>query len=229
MKGKTLKLAVLASGRGTDLQSLLDAATAGTIQSRVAIVVSDNPQSPAVERARRAGIPGETVSPDESVTAADRKKKHEQQVWKVLDHFGVDLVVLAGYMRLLSPDFVGRYPNRIVNIHPALLPAFPGLHAQKQALEWGARVAGCTTHFVDQETDHGPIILQAALAVKHGEDEDSLSKRLLEVEHQLLPRSIHLLEQGRAKIVGRRVLLDPDESWTKKYPVLPGVVYGDGY
>lgn len=226
---RPLRLAVLASGRGSDLQSILDASSAGRIQSRVVVVVSDNPDAKALDRARALDIPAEGLEPDSRLAAPERRRKHEDQVAKVLSHFKADLVVLAGYMRLIGPSLIQRYPSRIVNIHPALLPAFPGLHAQRQALEWGARIAGCTTHFVDEETDHGPIILQAALAVRRDESEESLSKRILDVEHQILPRTIHLVEQDRIHVEGRRVRIDADPSWTTKYPVLPGVFYGEGY
>lgn len=224
-----LRLGVLASGRGTDLQSLLDARTEGRIASGVAVVVSDSPQAAALDRARKAGVPAEAVVRDVRLEPPARRPHHEELIAKVLDHHRVDLVVLAGYMRLVSREFVRRYPNRIVNIHPALLPAFPGLHAQKQALEWGSRVAGCTTHFVDAQTDHGPILLQAAVAVDPDDTEDSLSRRILAVEHQVLPRTIHLIEQGRVRVEGRRVSIDADASWTTKYPTLPRVLYGPGY
>lgn len=224
-----LRLAVLASGRGSDLQSLLDARRDGRIESSVVVVVSDVAGAKAVERARKAGVPAETLVPDPSLKGAERRRHLEERVDKVLSHFRVDLVVLAGYMRLVSPEFVRRYPHRIVNIHPALLPSFPGLHAQRQALDAGARVAGCTTHLVDEHVDHGPILLQAAVAVHDGDTEETLGRRILDVEHQILPRTIHLLEQGRVHVEGARVRIDADESWTRKYPTLPGVLYGAGY
>jgi len=224
-----LRLGVLASGRGSDLQSLLDAHGAGRIRSRVGVVVSDKADARALLRAREHDVPAEAIVPDATLLGADRRRHHEERVAKILAHYKVDLVVLAGYMRLLSPDFVGRFPNKIVNIHPALLPSFPGLHGQKQALDWGVRIAGCTTHFVDERTDHGPVLLQAAVAVDIGETEDSLSRRILELEHQILPRTIHLLEQGRVRVEGRRALVDPDESWTRRFPVIAGALYGQGY
>jgi phosphoribosylglycinamide formyltransferase 1 len=224
-----LRLGVLASGRGSDLQSLLDANAQGRIASRVSVVLSDVASARAVERARGAGIPAEALEPRADLRGPERRDEHEARLLKVLAHHRVDLVVLAGYMRLVSATFVAAYPNRIVNIHPALLPAFPGLHSQKQALDYGVRLAGCTTHFVDEQTDHGPILLQAALPVQPNETEESLSRRILEVEHQILPRTIHLLEQGRVHVEGRRVRLDPDASWTTRYPTLPGVLYGPGY
>ncbi len=224
-----LRLAVLASGRGTDLQSLLDASADGRIASRVVVVASDVADAKALDRARRAGVAAEAVVPAPKLPPPERKAEQEGHLVQVLETYRVDLVVLAGYMRLLSAAFVRRFPNRIVNIHPALLPSFPGVQAQKQALDWGVGVAGCTTHLVDELTDHGPIVLQAALAVKAGETEEELSRRILAVEHQLLPRTVHLIEQGRVRVEGRRVRVDPDTSWTTKYAVLPGVLYGPGY
>lgn len=224
-----LRLGVFASGRGTDLQSILDAQKAKRIQSQVVVVIADKADAGSIERARKLGVAAEALVPDAKLPKERRARDQEERIVKVLDHFRVDLVVLAGYMRLLSPTFVRRYPNKIVNIHPALLPAFPGLHGQRQAIEWGARIAGCTTHFVDEHTDHGPILLQAAVGIAPDEAEEALSKRILEVEHQLLPRTIHLIEQGRVRVEGRRALLDPDASWREKYPVLPGVLYGPGY
>lgn len=227
--GTGLRIGVLASGRGSDLQSLMDAHAEERIASRVVVVVSDNHEAKALDRARGAGIPAEVVLPPAGLPAEARRRAHEEQIAKILDHYRVQLVVLAGYMRLVTPTFVKRYAERIINIHPALLPSFPGLHAQTQALEWGVRIAGCTTHFVDEQTDHGPIVLQAAVPVHPDDTPDSLSERILRVEHQLLPRTVHLLEQGRVRVDGRRVHVDPDESWTRRYPTLPDVWYGPGY
>lgn len=224
-----LRLGVLASGRGSDLQSLIDANVAGKIQSRVVVVGSDVPSAPALERARRHDIPAGAVTPDVNLKGDERRREHDGRVLALLTENRVDAVVLAGYMRLVGPALLAKFPQKVVNIHPALLPAFPGLHGQKQALDWGARVAGCTTHFVDAEVDHGPIILQAALSIDPRDDETALSQKILAVEHQLLPRTVHLLEQGRLRIEGRRVRIDADASWAQKYPVLPGVLYGTGY
>lgn len=224
-----LKLGVLASGRGTDLQSLLDASGEGRIRSRVVVVVSDDPQAKALERARRNGIAAVPLPVSEGLSADARRKEHEERMAKVLAEHGVDLVVLAGYMRILSPYLLRKYPQKVINIHPALLPSFRGTHGQQQAVEWGVRVSGCTVHFVDEDVDHGPVLLQAALALDAKETEETLSRRILAVEHQLLPRAVYLIEQGRATVEGRRVRLDPDESWTHRYPALPGVLYGYGY
>lgn len=225
----SLKLAVLASGRGTDLQALIDASDRGWIESKVVVVVSDNPDAKALERARKRGIPAEAVVPPADLKGEARQKLHEERIAKVLDHYGTEIVVLAGFMRILSPDLVRRYPQRIINVHPALLPSFRGVDAQRQALEWGVRVSGCTTHFVDEKVDHGPIILQAAVSVRRGDTADSLAARILAVEHQLLPRTIHLMEQGRVQLEGRRVRIRPGDSWKALNRVLPDVLYGDGY
>lgn len=225
----SLRLAVLASGRGTDLQSILDASREARISSRVVVVVSDRQDAKALERARGAGIVAECVPLPAGATGAARRQSHEERIQKVLAHYKVDLVVLAGFMRILSPEFVRNYPNRIVNIHPSLLPGFPGVHAQNQALGAGVRVTGCTTHFVDDQVDHGPILLQAAVLVKAGDTEETLSQRILDVEHELLPRTIRLFEEGRVRVVGRRVEIQPGDSWRSKVSPNPDVLYGDGY
>lgn len=226
---KGLRVGVLASGRGSDLQSLIDAHAANRILSRVVVVVSDNAEAKALQRARDHGLPAEAVLPPKDGTQETRRRRHEEAVAVVLERHKVELVVLAGYMRILSRFLVRRYAGRLINIHPGLLPSFPGTNAQKQALDRGVRIAGCTVHFLDEEVDHGPILLQAAVPVLAEDSADALSRRILEVEHELLPRSVHLIEQGRARVEGRRVRLDPDESWARKYPTQPGVLYGPGY
>jgi len=224
-----LRLGVLASGRGSNLQALMDAHEDGKILSRVAVVISDVARARAVDRARAKGIAAEELVPDAALPSKERRQRHEADIVRVLEHYGVELVVLAGYMRLVSADFCRRYERRIINVHPSLLPAFPGLLAQRQAVEWGARVAGCTTHFVDEATDHGPIILQAGLPLRPEDDEDSLSRRILQLEHQLLPRTVHLLEEGRLSVEGRRVRIDPGQSWRLRYATVPDAFYGHGY
>jgi phosphoribosylglycinamide formyltransferase-1 len=224
-----LRLGVLASGRGSDLQSLLDAHASKKIASQVVVVISDKADAQALDRARKNKIPAEAIVPSADLQGEARRAKHEEQIGKVLDHYKVDLVVLAGYMRIVSPYLIRKFPNRIINIHPALLPAFPGVHGQDQALQWGARIAGCTTHFVDEDVDHGPIILQAAVVVRRDDSAEALSERILAVEHQLLPRTVQLIEQGHVRIDGRIVRIETEGSWTKKHPALDGVLYGDGY
>ncbi len=216
-----LNIGVLASGRGTNLQAIIDSCEKKIINARVAVVLSDNEKAFALERAEKHGIPAFYVE------AKDRKK-HEENMHKILIEHEAELVVGAGYMRILSPWFIKNWYGKIINIHPALLPSFKGLDAQKQALEYGVKIAGCTTHFMDEKPDHGPIILQAAVRVKDDDTRDSLAERILKVEHQILPRSIDLFEKGRLVIEGRKVKILPGDSWLDKYRY-EDVFYSDGY
>ena len=201
MRSAPLVLGILASGRGSNLQAILDAIAAGRCPARVAVVVSDRKDAPALDRARRAGIRAVYLDPH----AFPDRVAFDEAVAAVLDEHGVALVCLAGYMRILSPEFVRRYRARILNVHPALLPAFPGLHAQRQALEHGARVAGATVHLVDEGVDTGPIVLQGAVPVLDGDTEETLSARILVEEHRLYPEAIRLFAEGRLEVTGRRV------------------------
>jgi phosphoribosylglycinamide formyltransferase-1 len=201
MRSAPLVLGVLASGRGSNLQAILDAIAGGCCPARVAVVVSDRKDAPALDRARRAGIRAMHLDPH----AFPDRVSFDEAVAAVLDEHGVELVCLAGYMRVLSPPFVRRYRARILNVHPALLPAFPGLHAQRQALEQGVRVAGATVHFVDEGVDTGPIVLQAAVPVRDGDTEETLSARILVEEHRLYPEAVRLFAEGRLEVAGRRV------------------------
>jgi phosphoribosylglycinamide formyltransferase-1 len=200
---RPLAVGVLASGRGSNLQALLDACAAPGFPARVAVVVSDREQAQALERAAAAGIPGVLVNPKDF---GDRTAYDAAVVARLRAH-GVGLVCLAGFMRLLSPAFVRAFPGRILNIHPSLLPAFPGLHAQRQALDHGVRVAGATVHFVDEGLDSGPIVLQAVVPVEPGDTEATLSARILVEEHRLYPAAVRLFAEGRLEIVGRRVIV----------------------
>ncbi len=187
--------------------SLVEAMRDRSIAADPVVVVSNVPGAPGLARATELGIATEVLDHKQ----VKPRRVHEANVIDILNSYEVDLVCLAGYMRLLSPRLVGAFRNRIVNIHPSLLPAFPGLHAQRQALDHGARVAGCTVHFVDEECDHGPIILQAAVPVLEGDTEDSLSARILEQEHRIYPRSVALYFEGRLTIERRRVrIAEPD-------------------
>jgi phosphoribosylglycinamide formyltransferase-1 len=199
---RRLRLGVLASGRGSNLQAIIDACEGGQIDAVIALVISNVAETHALERGRRHGIEAAFIDPslhrtseEFDATAIDLLRKHE-----------VELVCLAGFMRLLSPHFIREYRNRIMNIHPALLPAFPGLHAQRQALRCGAKVSGCTVHFVDEGVDTGPIIIQAVVPVLDDDTEEILSARILAYEHQIYPRAIQLFAEGRLEISGRRVL-----------------------
>lgn len=221
---KKLSVGVLASGSGTDLQSIIDASDKGMIDAEVVVVISDRKDSFALDRARTHHIPGFFVDPK----GKDRTA-HEDEIDVVLRSHQVELVVGAGYMRLLSPMFVKRWQHKLINIHPALLPSFKGTNGQRDALQYGVKITGCTTHFMDADVDHGPIILQAAVKVLPGDDRESLAERILAVEHQILPRTIQLFAQKRLLIEGRSVVILPSESWVKKYKDLPGVLYSEGY
>jgi phosphoribosylglycinamide formyltransferase-1 len=195
------KIGVLVSGRGTNLQALMNAAQLGQLGGEVAVVVSNVEQAPALDRARRAGIPG--------VFRDHRGRKREEFDQELVTHLrdhGVELVCLAGYMRLLSPGFLHAFPGRVLNVHPSLLPAFPGLEAQRQALEAGVKVSGATVHLVDEGLDSGPILMQEAVAVLDTDTVESLSTRILEVEHRIYPRAARAMLEGRVRIDGRRAL-----------------------
>lgn len=199
MKQTLPKIAVLCSGRGTDLQSLIDATDSGYIAAEISVVLTDKPNVGALKRAELAGIKNICV---------DRKNFSERADFEaeLLKHLGgVDLVVLAGFMRILSANFVKRFEGRLINIHPSLLPSFPGAHAHRDVLAYGAKISGCTVHFVDEGTDSGPIIMQAAVDVREDDTEETLAARVLEQEHKIFPRAIKLFIDGRLKIVGRRV------------------------
>jgi phosphoribosylglycinamide formyltransferase 1 len=206
MPALPLRLGVLASGRGSNLQAILDAIDAGRCPARVTVVVSDRKDAKALDRARRAGLPAVHVDP---LSHPDRTA-FDAAVSAVLAEHGVELVCLAGYMRLLSGEFVAAWRHRILNVHPALSPAFPGLHAQRQALAHGVKVSGATVHFVDEGTDTGPIVLQAAVPVGEDDTEATLAARILAEEHRLYPEAVRLYAEGRLAIEGRRVRIRMD-------------------
>ncbi|MDD1646470.1 MAG: phosphoribosylglycinamide formyltransferase [Methanomicrobiales archaeon] len=197
MKG----FAVLASGRGSNFQALIEAMEAGTLPARCLRLITDNPSAYAIERAEKAGIP---VTVLDYASYPDRSA-YEQALLREMRATGADLFVLAGYMRILDREIVEAFPRRILNIHPALLPSFPGLHAQRQALEHGVRVSGCSVHLVDSGTDTGPIILQRCVRVEQDDTEESLADRILEEEHRILPEAVRLFMEGRLNVQGRRV------------------------
>ncbi|MDD1652051.1 MAG: phosphoribosylglycinamide formyltransferase [Methanomicrobiales archaeon] len=197
MKG----FAVLASGRGSNFQALIDAMEAGTLPARCLRLFTDNPSAYAIERARKARIP---VTVLDFGTFGDRSA-YELALLREMRATGADLFVLAGYMRILGREVVEAFPHRILNIHPALLPSFPGLHAQRQALEHGVRVSGCSVHLVDSGTDTGPIILQRCVPVEQDDTEESLADRILEEEHRILPEAVRLFLEERLEVQGRRV------------------------
>jgi phosphoribosylglycinamide formyltransferase-1 len=198
-----LRLAVLASGRGSNLGAILDACRRPGFPARVVVVVSDREGAPALARARQEGVEAVFLDPK---AHADRAA-YDAALSATLERHRAGLVCLAGFMRLLGPAFVSTWGGRLINVHPALLPAFPGLRAQRQALERGVRIAGATVHFVDDGVDTGPIILQASVPVLPGDTEDSLSARILVEEHRLYPEAIRLFAEGRLAVAGRRVLV----------------------
>jgi phosphoribosylglycinamide formyltransferase-1 len=224
MMPKKLSVGVLASGSGTDLQSIIDASEKKMIDADVVVVISDNKDAGALNRAKTHHIPGFFIDPK----GKDRFV-HENEIDAVLRNHHVELVVGAGYMRLLSPVFVKKWHHKLINIHPALLPSFKGTNGQRDALQYGVKLSGCSTHFMDTEMDHGPIILQAAVKVIPDDDRDTLAARILAVEHQILPRTIQLFAQRRLLIQGRSVVILPGDSWKKKHKVLPDVLYSEGY
>jgi len=192
---------VLASGRGSNLQAILDEIAAGRLAAAVTVVLSDVAGAFALERARRTGVP--TVFVDPKGYAG--KQGYEQSLAEALRAHGVELVALAGYMRVCGPTLLAAFAGRILNIHPSLLPAFPGLHVQRQAIEHGARFSGCTVHFVDAGVDTGPIVAQAVVPVLEDDTEESLAARILRQEHRVYPHAIRLFAEGRLRLEGRRV------------------------
>ena len=201
-----LKIAVLVSGRGTNLQAIIDNVEQGKIEAEIALVVSDVENAYALERAKKHRIKTLFIDPKKF----KNREEFDREVVRNLREIGVELVCLAGFMRLLSPYFVKEYRSRIINIHPALLPSFPGTHGQRDALNYGVKISGCTVHFVDEECDTGPIIIQAAVPVEEGDSEDSLAARILQQEHKIYPQAIQLFAEGRletevVELKGRRV------------------------
>jgi phosphoribosylglycinamide formyltransferase 1 len=196
------RIGVLLSGRGSNLVALAESVSAGRIpDAEIAIVVSNREGAPGIDKAKELGI-ATRVIPSKGL----ERETYDRQVVAVLHEHKVDLICLAGYMRLLSPYFVASFPNRILNIHPSLLPSFPGLESQRQALEYGVKFAGCTVHFVDENLDAGPIVLQAAIPVLDADTEASLSERILVEEHRIYTEAVKTVLEGQYKIAGRRVV-----------------------
>lgn len=210
-----VKVGVLASGRGTNFQSLIDAAERGELDVDVAVLVCNVPGAPVIERAQKAGVGVAVI--DHTKFGKDREA-WEQEALRVLKEHEVDLVVLAGFMRLLTPHFIDAFPHRILNIHPSLLPAFPGAHGHRDALAYGAKVTGLTIHIVDASHDEGPVVLQKAVPILDDDTEEALAARILEWEHRLYPLAVRLFAEGRLTVEGRRVAID----WTGiERPPLP--------
>ncbi len=201
--GKAVALGVLVSGNGTNLQAIIDRIESGALPASVACVISNKADAFALERARKHGIPAIHLNHKEYAN----REAYDSALVAALREHGVELVILAGFMRILTPTIIDAFSNRIMNIHPALLPAFPGLDAQKQAIEYGVKVSGCTVHFVDAGCDTGPIIIQSVVPVLEGDTEESLSQRIHKEEHLIYPDAIQLFAEGRLTVEGRRVIV----------------------
>jgi phosphoribosylglycinamide formyltransferase-1 len=200
-------LGILLSGRGSNFEAIADNIVSGKLEAKIAVVISNRVDASGIESARRRGLRALVIP-----SKGRAREEHDRQVVVALREHQVDLVCLAGYMRLLSPWFVQQFPNRILNIHPALLPAFPGLDAQKQAFHWGVKVSGCTVHFVDENLDHGAIIVQKVVPVLDTDDEHSLAARILEQEHIAYTEAIRMVLEGKYRIEGRRVIMQPSAT-----------------
>jgi phosphoribosylglycinamide formyltransferase-1 len=196
-----INIGVLASGRGSNFQAILDARDRGLFEARVVLLIVDNPDAYALTRAARHGVESLCIDPREFASG----DAFYGRIARELTGRNVDLVLLAGFMRVVGKPLLEAFPLRVMNIHPALLPSFPGLHGQAQALEYGVKVSGCTVHFVDEGVDTGPIIIQAAVPVLDGDTEESLSERILAQEHRIYPEAVRLFAEGRLEVAGRKV------------------------
>lgn len=198
---KKTTVSFLVSGRGSNFQMIAEKILGGSIPAQIGAVISNRADAQALETARKLGVSAYAVDPKKYFT----RKGHEKEIVRILESHGTDLVIAAGYMRILTPYIIGKYRHRIMNIHPSLLPAFPGIAAQKQALAYGAKIAGCTVHFIDEGTDTGPIILQRAVPVLDEDTPAELSRRILAQEHEIFPEAVSLFCQGRIEVSGRKV------------------------
>lgn len=203
-----LRLAVLASGRGSNLQAIIDAIEARQVNAKIVAVISNKNDAAALERARKHGLPDLFVDPKPFAGRPDSREAYDRALLEVLEKHCVELVLLAGYMKIVTGVLVNAYVNRMMNIHPSLLPSFPGLDVQKKAIEWGCKLAGCTVHFVTEGVDEGPIILQAAVPILDGDTTETLAARILVQEHIIYPRAVQLFAEGRLRVDGRRVVID---------------------
>lgn len=199
-----LNIGVLVSGRGSNLQAILEKIDKGELNCNLKLVVSDNEEAKALDRAEKYGVKNKFINTNKF----DNKKEYEKKLIKVLEKEEVELVIMAGFMRILSSFFINHFKNKIMNIHPSLLPAFPGLNAQKQALDYGVKISGCTVHFASKEMDAGPIILQEAVEVKENDTVKKLSRRILKKEHKILPQAIKLYEEDKLKVIDNKVCIN---------------------
>ncbi|MDA8087634.1 MAG: phosphoribosylglycinamide formyltransferase [Nitrospiraceae bacterium] len=198
-----LKIGVLASGRGSNFRAVADGVKSGRIKAEIKLLITDMPGAYALERAREAGIESFYLDPRDFHT----KDAYFRKIAEEFAAKGVGLVLLAGFMRIVRKPLLDAFPWKVMNIHPALLPSFPGLHGQRQAADYGVKISGCTVHFVDEGMDTGPIIIQAAVPVRHDDTEESLSKRILEYEHKIYPEAVRLFAEGRLEVSGKRVIV----------------------
>jgi phosphoribosylglycinamide formyltransferase-1 len=196
-----LKLGVLISGNGSNLQSIIDHIEKGSLKTIIKIVISNNPEAYGITRAKKHGIPVVVLKNGDF----KNKEAFDLELIRILRNNCVDLVILAGFMRIITPTLLKAFPHKIINIHPALLPSFPGIHGQKQALDYGVKLSGCTVHFVDEGVDTGPIIIQSAVQVFDDDTEETLAARILKEEHRIYPRAIQLFAEGKIEIKGRKV------------------------
>src|SRR6185312_14224215 len=206
-RSSPLRVAVLASGRGSNLQAIIDAIEAGQVQAQIVAVISNKKDAVALDRARKHGLPELFVDPKPFAGQPDSREAYDRVLLEVLQQQHVELVLLAGYMKIVTSVLVEAFANRMMNIHPSLLPSFPGLDVQKKAIEWGCKLAGCTVHFVTEGVDEGPIILQAAVPILDDDTSDTLAARILVQEHKIYPRAVQLFAEGRLRVEARRVLI----------------------
>ena len=203
-----LRIAVLASGRGSNLQAIIDGIEAGQVPAQLVAVISNKQDAVALERARKHGVQDIFIDPKPFAGRPDSREAYDRALLDVLGKLDVELVLLAGYMKIVTAVLVNAFTNRMMNIHPSLLPSFPGLDVQRKAIEWGCKLAGCTVHFVTEAVDEGPIIVQAAVPVFDRDTPEILAARILEEEHKIYPRAVQLFAEGRLKVEGRRVLIE---------------------
>jgi len=199
-----LNIGVLASGRGSNFQAIIDSIENGYLKAKIALLITDNPNAYAIERAKNHGIETLIMRPKDFPD----KDSYYLNIANELKERGTELVILAGFMRVVGKSLIQEFPNKIMNIHPAILPSFPGLHGQKQAVDYGVKISGCTVHFVDEGIDTGPIIIQSAVPVYEDDTEESLSERILKQEHKIFPMAIKLFSEGRITVEGRKVIIN---------------------
>lgn len=207
-RSEPLRVAVLASGRGSNLQAIIDAIERREVEAKIVAVISNKKDAVALERARQHGIQDIFIDPKPFAGRPDSREAYDQALLETLGQYAVELVLLAGYMKIVTAVLVNAYANRMMNIHPSLLPSFPGLDVQKKAIEWGCKLAGCTVHFVTEGVDDGPIILQAAVPILDGDTPETLAARILVQEHKIYPRAVQLFVEQRLRVEGRRVFVE---------------------